>query len=244
MVANIVTKSLGLVLFATAHVVFKGLRQAEVTGILGTNVTLHFTFDDTVINNNSHFAVYRPGMKKIAECSKNKGCSGGVVLDIHQNSSVQYHITKLQQDHCGIYWASLFINSGPPKESNKVQVFVQKENSSNTVSPLQTNITTLTKDSGSSSFSFYHIITILVVVLLAAVLLLLIWCLVRDKDKEQPQQQNSNPTVQGRVEGSYSAAPPSLIYSVLDFAQRPSAVLDIDPNDTEYANVSYLPEKR
>lgn len=71
-------------------------------------------------------------MKKIAECSKNKGCSGGVVLDIHQNSSVQYHITKLQQDHCGIYWASLFINSGPPKESNKVQVFVQKENSSNT----------------------------------------------------------------------------------------------------------------
>lgn len=42
---------------------------------------------------------------------------------------------------------------------------------------------------------------------------------------------------------SVNVPEPSLIYSVLDFPKRASAVLEINPDDTEYAAVSYLPDK-
>ncbi|KAF6734406.1 hypothetical protein FQA47_010151 [Oryzias melastigma] len=43
----------------------------------------------------------------------------------------------------------------------------------------------------------------------------------------------------------YSTLPgPSVIYSVLDFPKRPPTVVEFDPNDTEYAHVSYTPDHR
>lgn len=41
------------------------------------------------------------------------------------------------------------------------------------------------------------------------------------------------------MEVSVEAPQPSVVYSVLDFPKRASAVLDSNVNDTEYAAVSY-----
>nr|XP_043899423.1 uncharacterized protein LOC122780499 isoform X1 [Solea senegalensis] len=248
MVDNLITKPLGLVLLATAHMVCNGPGQAEVTGTLGSNVTLQFTFNDTVVSNHSYFAIYITGLKKIAEYNS-KGGIGGGVFDIYQNTSIRYHITRLKQNQSGIYWASLFLGSGLPKESNKVHLIVQSENRNNTDSPLPNNTRKIEERGSPGVFSF-HIVTVLVVlsvVLLAAVLPLFTWCLMRAKDTQQQQQpqQNSNITVQQEtVEEATSVSPPSLVYSVLDFPRRSPTPLHVDPYNTEYANVSYLPEKR
>ncbi|KAF3690770.1 hypothetical protein EXN66_Car006443 [Channa argus] len=245
---DIVFKPLGLVLIATAHMAFNGPSKAEVTGtrditgILGSNITLIFTFINAVVRPNSYIAVYTHGHKKIAEC---KICSGKGSFEIDpKNGSVSYHIANLKQNDSETYWASLF-GSTPPKESNKVRLYVREEKTSTTVPPMLTNDTIAENNGSSSSYSF-HIVTVLVVspvVLLAALLPWLIWCLLRTKDEQQQSspRQNSNPTIQETVECN-SVPPPSLIYSVLDFPKRPSTVLEINQNDTEYAAVSYLSE--
>lgn len=110
-----------------------GPSKAEVTaitGILGSNITLEFTFSDPhVINHKTHLAVYIKGQKKIAEC---KGCSGSSVLKADPNyNSVLYQITNLKQNDSDMYWAALFVDN-LIKESNKVQLDVREENKSST----------------------------------------------------------------------------------------------------------------
>ncbi|XP_060934469.1 uncharacterized protein LOC133010835 [Limanda limanda] len=243
MVDNIVRKPIGLVLLAAAHMVFGGPSPAKFTGTLGSNFTFHFRFNDPIINQSSRFGVYITGEKKIAEHRGQKGNLGGGVFDIYQNHSVLYRIEKLKQNDSGIYWASLFADKGLVTKSNKVQLSVQDGNRSVEVSPQPINKTIT---SGSPAPFSLYVVPVLVapVVLLAAALPLLIWCLVKTKEKQQQPPPNSNPTVQETVAGSSTGPPPSLIYSVLDFAKRPPAALDTRPNDTEYAAVGYLTEKR
>ncbi|XP_062252310.1 uncharacterized protein LOC133961256 isoform X2 [Platichthys flesus] len=241
MVDNIVRKPIGLVLLATALIVFSGPSQGKLNGTLGSSVTFRFEFNDAVINERSHLAVYKKDHKKIAEHLGHKGNLGGGVFVFNQNHSVWYHIKKLKQNDSGFYWASLFVDSRT-RNSKEVQLCVQDGNRSVEVSPQPINIT----NAGSPGPLSLHLIPVLLapVVLLAAALPLLIWFVVRTKEKQQQPQQNSNSTVQETVAGSSTGPPPSLIYSVLDFAKRPPAALDTKPNDTEYAAVSYLTEKR
>ncbi|XP_031715259.1 uncharacterized protein LOC116390105 [Anarrhichthys ocellatus] len=240
---NIVSKPLVLVLIITAHMVFNDTIPAEVTKNLGTNITFQFIFNVSAIK---HFAVYKTNYTKIAEYSKGNNFKNNVNVHTEKNSVI-YHITNLKLHHSGIYWASLFLDTGLAVESNnKVQLIVLEENTISTVTPMQNDITTT--GSGSTTLISSHIVTVLVVspvVLLAAVLPLLIWCLLRTKDKQPPpQQQSSNPTVQETVEASTNVPAPPLVYSVLDFPKRYPAVLEINPSDIVYADVSYLPEKR
>ncbi|XP_078024987.1 uncharacterized protein LOC117253590 isoform X1 [Epinephelus lanceolatus] len=244
MVDNIVLKSLGLVLIITAHMVFNG--RAD-TGLMGNNITLQFKFNVTVTKDN-HLACYKEPQTKVAEYSKQRSIpEDGDIIIYPKNTSVFCHITNLKLNHSGIYWASL-LDSGLARESLRVQLIVQeKEHISNTVSPKPNDITT-NKDRGSPSFFSSHIVTVLVVspvVLMAAVLPWLIWCLLRTKDTQQRQPEPSpNPTVQETIEATNTIPAPPLVYSVLDFPKRPSAVLEINPSDTEYAAVSYLPENQ
>lgn len=248
MVGNIFTQPLGLVLIVTAHMVFYDPSQAAVTGILGNNITLQFIFNVSVTKD-SHVAVYRSDIK-IVECKDGTCCSGNGEFEVDlKNKSLFCHISNLRLNHSQNYTASLFMSPGqPPKESNKVQLIVREENTSTTVSPVLTN-STPTRQSESSIFFSYPITAVLVVlsiVLSATILPWSIWCLVRTKDKQQPQKR-SRPTVhtvQETVEASSNVPASTLVYSVLDFPKRPSAVLEMNPNDTEYAAVSYLPEKR
>lgn len=109
-----------------------GPSQSEVTGILGTNITLQFTFDVNVTKQ-SHFAVYiGPYIekKKIAEYSQGKG---GGIFDVYpKNNSAFYHITNLKLNNRGSYWATVFMTSGPVRESNMVMLIVREENISST----------------------------------------------------------------------------------------------------------------
>lgn len=245
MVDNIVTKPLGIVLIVTAHMVFNG-HSKEVTGILGNNITLEFILNAT-ITKNSHIAVYRSGPHKIVECPSDSYCSESHEYDVSRGTvSVFCHISNLKRNHSDIYWASLFIDLNPPKESDKVKLSVREDNRSSTDSPMPT-YSTIPEHRGTSNLFVFYIVTVLVVlcvVLLAAVLSWLIWCLVRTKDKQQQQRQSSYPTVQETVQASNIVPAPSVVYSILDFPKRPPAVLEMSPNDTEYAAVSYLPEQK
>ncbi|XP_035508748.1 uncharacterized protein LOC118321511 [Morone saxatilis] len=247
MVDNIVTKPLGLVLIVVAHMVFNVSSQTNFTGNLGSDIILRFKFMCNVsLKESSHLGVYiglspTEGLK-IAQYTKG---IGGFKID-PKNKSVSWKIMNLRLNDSGSYWASLF-DSEPPTESDKVQLVVQVENRSTTTVPPSQSSTPI-PDSGSSSL----IVTVLVVspvVLLAAILPGLIWCLVRTKDKQQqpsppPPQQSSNPTTQETLEASKNVPGQSVIYSVLDFPKRPPTILEINPSDTEYAAVNYLPEKR
>ncbi|XP_029356545.1 uncharacterized protein LOC115042451 [Echeneis naucrates] len=241
MVDKKVSKCVGLILIAAAQLIFNSSSRAEVTGLLGSNVTLWFRFNNTVLQHDSHFAVYVSGQRKIAECSI-KVCPGGIFSIYPENTSVVYHITNLQLNHSEIYWASLF-DSGLLTESNKVHLVVQEENRSSTVPPSPTDTTTveLNGTSGIFSSAITGVLLVLPVILLLAALPWF-WCQLKANNKQQQQQQqqlqSSNVTVQECAE-----APPP-VYSILDFPQRPSAVLEMNSNNTEYAAISYLSEKR
>lgn len=242
MVGNIVTKLLGIIFIIVAHMAFNVQSQSkEVTGILGDNITLPFKFD-TTLQKNGHFGVYKnqSAKTKIAEY---QNANEGEVFKVHlENNSVSWRIINLTLSDNESYWVSLFGKSGLTKESNVVRLIIREGNRSSTVPTMQTEIST-TEKNGSSSV----IVTVLVVspvVLLVAVLLCLICCLVRAKDKQETPQQNSTPTVQETIDSSTNVPVSSVVYSVLDFPKRPSAVLEMNSSDTEYAAVSYLQEKR
>lgn len=241
MVDNIVTKLLALVLIAVAHMVFNVHSQAEVPGILGDNITLSFKFN-TTLTKNSHFGVYKIQLDSTKIAEFNNGSRGDVFKVYPRNSSVSWHISNLTLNDNGSYFVSLYSPPRPPKESNRVLLIIREGNKSSTVPTIQSD-TSIPEQSGSSSL----IVTVFVVspvVLLVAVLLSFICCLVRAKGKQETPQQNSTPTVQETVEASTNVPGSSVVYSVLDFPKRPSAVLEMNPSDTEYAAVSYLQEKR
>ena len=99
----------------------------EITGILCNNITLKFILNDT-ITKSSHFAVYRSGLK-IAECSSN--CTAPDGCNVHRGKvSVFFNISNLKLNHSGTYYATLFLDTKLPKESNRVELRVQEDNSS------------------------------------------------------------------------------------------------------------------
>lgn len=105
---------------------------AKVIGTLGNNITLTFTFNETAINYNSHFAVYLND-RKIAEYTGHRRFMLGDVFDIYQNTSVRYHISKLYLNKSGSYRMTLFQDSTKLKESdNEVHLTVLRGNTSST----------------------------------------------------------------------------------------------------------------
>ncbi|XP_041861164.1 uncharacterized protein LOC121652476 [Melanotaenia boesemani] len=251
MAGNIVRKPLEFILIFTVHMVLNGPGQAKhIRGILGKNITLQFDFNANITDKSS-FAVYTEGQNKISEYPNFKSS-----FKILPNNSVLYHIRNLTLENSKVYWMCLFPeftkHSGIPiTESNKVKLIVQEDDSSTTVAPATTHDNLMTpSDNGSSSLFSSNTITFLVVtsaVLLTAILSFLICCLAKTKDQETEPHRNSNPTVQetiSSVEFSMNVPGPSLVYSVLDFPKRPPTVVEFNPSDTEYASVSYLPEKR
>ncbi|XP_029988502.1 uncharacterized protein LOC115418242 [Sphaeramia orbicularis] len=243
---NVVIKPLGLVLIVTAHMVFNGHIRAEVVGILGTDVTLQFTFENITQTDFSHVVLYGPKQNKIKECLTTSECLSVFVLN-PGNRSISYHIRNLSHNHSHDYYAILVLQGDnlPFKESNRVQLVVREENQSSTVPPGPT-LSTTKEGSGSSSSVSPHLVIVLAVspvLLLVAMLPWLIWSLVRTKDTQQQQQQTTTTTTQESNETCHPAPASSLIYSVLDFPKRPQTVTTVNPTDTEYADVSCLPEK-
>lgn len=102
-----------------------GIAPSTITGILGSNITLKFTFVDTIIDRKSHFAVYIEGEKKIAERNDR---IGNTVFDVLTNDSVLYHITNLKQNDSQIYWAAVFLDKTGIKLSSMVHLAIREEN--------------------------------------------------------------------------------------------------------------------
>ncbi|XP_007541167.1 uncharacterized protein LOC103129877 [Poecilia formosa] len=244
MVENGFTKPLGLVLIVTAHMVFYDPSHADVIGIVGQNISLHFKFNKT-ITDKSHIIVYKCPDKeiKISEYPYYKN-----EFKIYpEDSSIHFHITNLSLNHSETYWAILVIDLITTLSKNKVKLIVQEDNLTTTVPP-ETSTFTKTSSNGSSSFFSSQIVTVIVVspfLLLAALLPFLVICLPKTKDQTQEgPQRSSTPTTQETVEVSVSTTDQSLVYSVLDFPKRPSSAVELGSNETEYATVSYLPEKK
>ncbi|XP_057697820.1 uncharacterized protein LOC130919270 isoform X2 [Corythoichthys intestinalis] len=120
-----------IVLMISTHSVITGQSRAKITGILGDDITLQFTFN-TSVSNSSHFAIYLEGNKK-AEYCPSKGCSREHGFHIYsENSHVFCLITNLTQGHSGTYWATLFPEGTPTQRSSRVHLIIQ-EKSNNTV---------------------------------------------------------------------------------------------------------------
>ncbi len=107
----------------------------EVTGIVGNNITLQFTFNVS-LTNVSLFGVYKKDLTKNNSPLKidqfGKG-TGKRAFDIyHTNSTVFWHITNLKLNDSQSYWLSMFDNTDFPKKSNVVQLIVREENRSST----------------------------------------------------------------------------------------------------------------
>ncbi|XP_076008953.1 uncharacterized protein LOC143002638 isoform X2 [Genypterus blacodes] len=250
MVNSILTSYLGFVLMAVAHMVLKGQSRAEVTGFLGENITLEFTFEKVTLNNDSYFALYTNNTQKISECRQEKSCSQRHPCAVdakHTKASVQYCITNLSLNHSKFYWASVSTNSGPMTESNKVRLIVREEE--RTAPPAPTVTTAAEVSESPSFFSFYVLIVLaaLSAALFAGLLPVFIWSLKRAKEhkqqQQQQQQQSPSVTAQETPEASKNVCTPSLVYSVLDFPKRHQAGAEIQPAGTEYASISYLPEQ-
>ncbi|XP_061883505.1 uncharacterized protein LOC133634871 [Entelurus aequoreus] len=238
----------------------KGPGQAEVTGILGQNVTLQFRFNQTIISKRSHFAVYTTGPKKMAEWLPQKGCSTclGLYLD---NSSAHYQITNLTHGHSGTYWATLFTKSGPARQSSSVHLLVLEENSHDTTCIVFSSVTCsfmavsrvegnrrITKHTpGTSHLPFsgpvIAILVVSLVVLLAAVLPFLFWCCVRTRGTKVGAFFRTDVNADGNSQPSTQAPPtapePTFVYSVLDFPKRLPTPLKDKP--TEYCSVVVYP---
>ncbi|KAM9384255.1 uncharacterized protein KZ484_006121 isoform 1-T1 [Pholidichthys leucotaenia] len=243
MVNLIIRTSLSLVLIIVAHMVVNGSSHSEVIGIVGSNITLIFRFNVS-ITKKDHFAVYRDRENKIFESLK--GRTSQLIKVCSENSSIAYHMSNLDLNDSSIYWATLF--NRITKHSDKVTLTIKEQNRTTTASPKMTNATT-SEESGSHNVFPFHIIilmVVLLVVLLAAVLPWFICFLSKTKDEEQQEHphQRSNPTVSETVDAPRNMPAPTLVYSVLDFPKKSPAVMAINPRDTEYAAVSYLPEKR
>ncbi|XP_041646927.1 uncharacterized protein LOC121512028 isoform X2 [Cheilinus undulatus] len=222
--------------------------RQTVTGILGKSITLQFTFNISVTDRD-HFiintGVGHSNKLKVAEYINGKPLTTDSISTHPKNGHVICRITNLKKTHRGLYWASLFKRS-IFIQSETVELIVREENNSSTAptdAPAKDDILTTT-DRGISRSPHIMMIVLVVspVVLVAAALTWLIWSLIRAKDKkEQSPQQNSSPTIQETVEASNPVSAASVVYSVLDFPKRASAVVEINSSDTEYAAVSYHP---
>ncbi|XP_015253374.1 PREDICTED: uncharacterized protein LOC107103345 [Cyprinodon variegatus] len=238
---NRLTKPIGLVFIITAHMVLYGSSHADVTAFIGQDISLHFSFN-TTISKNSTFGIYKTQEKKISEYPRHKE-----KFEIYPvNSSICFHIKNLSLDDASIYWATLFLDSFPAL-SNKVNLTVKEDDRSTTDPPVLCTFTKTTTD-GSSSFFSSRVVTVVALsplLLFAALLLFMVICFAKPKAQTQDaSRRTSNPTMQETVEVSVTTPEPSLVYSVLDFPKRPPSAMEIAPNDTEYATVSYLPEKK
>ncbi|KAL3977522.1 interferon regulatory factor 2-binding protein [Sarotherodon galilaeus] len=99
--------------------------HAQVIGILGSNITLQFTFNVS-ITENSQIGIYTTGFKKIDDLKSRKS-----FFDIYpRNNSVFYHITNLTLSHSNTYCAILF--GAIPIKSNEVQLFIEEKNTHST----------------------------------------------------------------------------------------------------------------
>ncbi|XP_061739369.1 uncharacterized protein LOC133540619 isoform X2 [Nerophis ophidion] len=225
MMREIVTKPLEFVLMITMHMAVTGQAdQAEVTGILGQNVTLQFRFNQTIITKTSHFAVYKTGPKKMAEWFPQKGCSTGFSIYL-DNSSALYQITNLTHGHTGTYWATLFTKSGPARRSSSVRLLVLEENRPDTISHVEENRQTTKHTPRTSHLPFsgpvIAIFVVSLVVVFAAVFPCLFWCCVRTRGTKDGAIFRADVNADGNSQPSTQAPPePTFVYSLLDFPKR------------------------
>ncbi|XP_053714795.1 uncharacterized protein LOC128755396 isoform X2 [Synchiropus splendidus] len=166
-----------------------GQSGTEVTGILGSSITLQFHFSTTVMDVKSFTIHVRDsqsvtGKKKIAQCDvARRSCSGMEVNDIYiKNNSVFCQISHLTEHHSNIYLAS-YQPKARARASDRVHLSVLQQNSSTTALPQQTvtgtNALTLHPPTEGPTISIeYIIIGGASVFRLAAALLCVFCCLV------------------------------------------------------------------
>lgn len=102
---------------------------ANNIGIIGQNITFHFKFH-TTITNDTQICIYKSERqeKKISQYSHIKSD-----IKVHnETSSVFYHMAHLTLNDTEVYWATLFVDNGPPILSDKVQLIVREDYRSTT----------------------------------------------------------------------------------------------------------------
>lgn len=118
----------------------------EVNGMVEENITVAFTFQDSVINSfpNKLTSLYKDGNKK--GCCKqtdktNRSCSEKCVLSDVENSTVSLHITNLSLEDEGTYHVAVLADGENPLiESNKIHITVKLWNKTTGRFPLKSSV--------------------------------------------------------------------------------------------------------
>ncbi|XP_053704166.1 uncharacterized protein LOC128749001 [Synchiropus splendidus] len=221
-----------------------GQNGKEVTGILGSSITLQFHFSTTMMDVKSFTIHVRDsqsvsGKKKIAECDvARRSCSGMEVNDIYiKNNSVFCQISHLTEHHSNIYWAT-YKPKARARASDGVHLSVLQQNSSTTDSPQQPETGTSPPVTNKTTES--HTNTIMYVAIggvsafLLAALVCVIWCLVRSKGRRR-----SSLTILEPAQAPPVTTTNELPYSLLYFSNRTPSTLELNARMMEYATVQH-----
>lgn len=112
----------------------------EVNGTVEENITVKFTFQDSVINS-FPTSLYKNGNKK-GYCKQtdktNRSCSEKCVLSDVENSTVTLHITNLSLEDEGTYHVVVLADGQNPLiESNRIHITVKLWNKTTGRFPLK-----------------------------------------------------------------------------------------------------------
>ncbi|XP_020789077.2 uncharacterized protein LOC110168002 isoform X2 [Boleophthalmus pectinirostris] len=231
-----------------------------VNGTVGSNITLTFRFNSSYAHELTDVGLYYGEHQKMAQCQASS-CPSAFTVHNH-NATVLYHLSNLTLEDSRVYYTALYTVKAPRPESNRVQLQVMEESQTTAPPPgtsSSSSPTSVSLDKGLSQGLSSSVLTGAVLgplLLLAGALFTVSWCILKSKELKEQIEDRSIPTVHDRVpsvgacvtpgpSGSSCVDPPgpsgsSLIYSVLDFPQRPTRVLDVD-NNAQYATIRYLP---
>ncbi|XP_062306931.1 uncharacterized protein LOC134011347 [Osmerus eperlanus] len=249
---NVILKSLLMLIFILQVRLDEPNLASKVTGTLGKDVKLNFTFKNISRENISSVTLYK-GEKsntKISECFQEgqSDCSQGrpCIFNV-ASKEASFCIQNLALEHSGVYWVTLFPKKGGLLHSNKLSLHLDIEN--HTTVPPQ-SIHTTEGPTTSNINIFYIILAGLVVPIIVLISGLLVWFCWIQMLHSDPSQQNDLAAKSQMTEENSKAtvAVHSVEYGILDFHShhtggedanhRPDIVIR-STDSVEYAAITF-----
>ncbi|XP_048025250.1 uncharacterized protein LOC125254606 [Megalobrama amblycephala] len=236
----------------------------EVNGTVEENITVKFTFQDSVINSfpNKPTSLYKNGNKK-GYCKQtdktNRSCSEKCVLSDVENSTVTLHITNLSLEDEGTYHVVVLADGQNPLiESNRIHITVKLWNKTTEIIPVSLHeslVTNPPKLETSEQKSFIIFFTASLIIFICIFVGILCWfyrTYPRKPDAENPPVQNNRTKQQGQCGRSGAVFVSCVEYGELDFQNRPERDDRVNPAEAtskaqdgvEYAAIIFPQQKQ
>ncbi|XP_077058810.1 uncharacterized protein LOC143711305 [Siphateles boraxobius] len=231
----------------------------EVIGTSEENITVKFTFQESVFISNPNPSLYK-NLNKIGSCrQKSSSCSGRFVLSDVENSTVTLHITNLSLKDEGPYHLVVLPDGKTTFiDSNKIYITVKLWNKTTErifTPPPESVVTNPPKQEISEQKSFIIIFSASLIICLCIIVGILCWfyrTYPTKPDTENPAVQNNRTTQQGQCGRSSAVVVSCVEYGELDFQNRPERDDRVKPAEAtskaqdgvEYAAIIFPQQKQ